>query len=151
MLFCTAVPPRMYEKAAMGGLLAVECENCRKNGKERHDISLLGSLAHHYFLCPMLDNCVVDHLSLLGSRRNAEAAHAEVIDTKELGVDRSREKLNQAMMEAGQELGHMAEHIGEIEKKMLREIELYIHFAPERPPLDELMRIPVRLRWPEDP
>jgi len=49
MLYCTQVPKEMYERASMGKLLAQECTDCKKAGKQRHDISLLGSLAHRFF------------------------------------------------------------------------------------------------------
>src|SRR5690242_8799201 len=49
MLYCTHIPRRLYKRASLGQLLAIECDTCRKAGAQRHDISLLGALAHQYF------------------------------------------------------------------------------------------------------
>ena len=144
MLYCTQIPTKMYEKASMGDLLARDCESCKKAGKQRHDISLLGALAHRYFLCHVLDGCAFDHLQLVARRRNLEAAHSESQSINPRTASESREHLAKSLKEIGYDLGHMADHIGAIEKKMIEESELYIKCYPAVPPRDELMRIPVR-------
>lgn len=153
MLYCTQFPPRMYEKAAMGQLLAQECENCRKAGRQRHDLSLLGSLAHRFFLCHILDNCAVDHLQLVARRRNLEAAHSDSQSIHPRGARESREQLAGALSEIGQELGHMADHIGLIESKMIAETALCVRTYPRWPAWDDLSRIPVRDldQYPQEP
>lgn len=144
MLYCTQVPARMYERASMGQLLARECDHCKKAGREKHDISLLGSLAHRFFLCHMLDNCAIDHLQLVARRRNQEAAHSDSQSIHPRSASESREHLTRSLSEIGQELGHMADHIGEIEAKVIAETELFICSYPRPSPWGELSRIPVR-------
>jgi hypothetical protein len=144
MLYCTQIPKDMYERATMGQLLARECEGCKKAGKQRHDISLLGSLAHRFFLCYMLDTCAIDHLQIVARRRNLEAAHSESQFIHPRTAEESRKHLASSIAEIGYELGHMADHIGTIEKKMIEETELFIRSYPNVSPLSELERIPVR-------
>jgi hypothetical protein len=124
MLYCTQVPLKMYEKASMGQLLARPCERCKKAGKKGHDISLLGALAHRFFLCHMLDGCALDHLQLVARRRNLEAAHSDSQSIHPRTAAESRSNLANSLREIGHELGHMAEHIGEIEEKMIAEATL---------------------------
>lgn len=152
MLYCTQVPARLYERASMGQLLALECENCKKAGKERHDISLLGSLAHRFFLCHILDNCAIDHLQLVARRRNQEAAHSDSQSIHPRTAADSRKHLAASLSAIGQELGHMANHIGEIEAKVIAETELFIKSYPRPSPWDALSRIPVRDldQYPQD-
>lgn len=144
MLYCTQVPTTLYKKASMGQLLARECDDCRKAGRDRHDISLLGSLAHRFFLCHMLDNCAIDHLQLVARRRNQEVAHSDSQSIHPRTAAESRKNLAETLSEIGQELGHMADHIGEIEAKVIAETELFIRSYPSISPRSELSRIPVR-------
>ncbi len=144
MLYCTQIPENLYKLAPMGKLLAQECQDCRKNGREKHDISHLGSLAHRFFLCHVLDGCVVDHLQIVARRRNLEAAHSESQSIHPRTADESRKHLTKSIKEIGYELGHMADHIGTIEQKMIEETKLFIRSYPNNPPHQELARIPVR-------
>lgn len=144
MLYCTQFPARMYEKAPMGQLLARECQSCKRAGKEGHDISLLGALAHRFYLCHMLDGCAFDHLQMVARRRNLEAAHSESQSLHPRTASESRSHLARSLNEIGYELGHMADHIGKIEEKMIVETELFIRSYPAVPIVDELARIPVR-------
>lgn len=144
MLYCTQVPTKLYEKASMGQLLARPCEACKKAGRKGHDISLLGALAHRFFLCPMLDDCAFDHLQLVAQRRNLEAAHSESQSIHPRTAAESRRHLAKSLHEIGHELGHMADHIGKIEEKIIAETNLYISSFPAAPAMDKLSRIPVR-------
>lgn len=144
MLYCTQVPKEMYERASMGKLLAQECVDCKDNGRPRHDISLLGSLAHRFFLCHMLDGCAIDHLQLFARRRNLEAAHSESQSIHPRTAVESRMHLDKSIREIGGELGHLADHLGEIEENMIREMEVFIENYPGVPSHEELMKIPVR-------
>ncbi len=146
MLYCTQVPRRLYKSASLGQLLAVDCEACRKQGKDRHDISLLGGLAHQYFLCHEIDHCVVDHLLLFGNRRNRESAHAESVLLDPQGVAESRRRLSTVMRETGDQLGHMTDHVGRIESRMIQEIDLIAQYYPEQPSPQAFMMIPARPR-----
>jgi hypothetical protein len=144
MLYCTWIPKEMYERASMGQLLAQGCDDCKKAGKQGHDIALLGSLAHRFFLCRMIDSCAVDHLQMVARRRNLEAAHSESQSIHPRTPKESRRHLGRSVTEIGSELGHMADHIGEIEEKMMAETELYIRSYPNISPYNELAQIPVR-------
>lgn len=143
MLYCTKFERELYEKAPMGKLLARECEVCKKEAV-RHDISLLGSLAHRFFLCQSIDGCAVDHLQLIARRRNQEAAHSESQSIHPRSPEETRRHLARTMDEVGFELGHMADHIGSIEEKMIAEIDLFIFSFPEYPHWEGLAAIPVR-------
>lgn len=144
MLHCTKFERELYEKAPMGKLLARECEACKKGGAVGHDISLLGSLAHRFFLCQSIDGCAVNHLQLVARRRNQEAAHSESQSVHPRSPEETRMHLARTMDEVGFELGHMADHIGSIEEKMIAEIDLFIFSFPEYPHWTGLAAIPVR-------
>ncbi len=144
MLYCTQIPEKLYVSVSMGKLLAQECEGCKKNRRERHDISLLGSLAHRFFLCNMLDGCVIDHLQIVARRRNLEAAHSESQAIHPRTTTESKSHLALSIKEIGDELGHMADHIGTIEEKMIEETGLFIRSFPKASSHIELMKIPVR-------
>lgn len=146
MLYCTQVPSTMYEDASLGRLLATDCKDCRKAGKAGHDISLLGALAHQYCLCHTLEHCMADHLSFVGKRRNEQAAHAESIVLDPKGASQSRERLRVTFDEICQEFGHMAEHIGQIETRMIEEISLINLYYPKMPPMQSYGVIHARPR-----
>lgn len=144
MLFCTAIPRRLYKRASLGTLLAQDCDRCRKSGKPLHDISLLGALAHQYFMCHVVDHCVLSYLPKFGQRRNVAAAHS---DTQLLNIrdaKQSRADLAAAFDNIGNEFGHMLDHIGEIEHKTIAEIDLWIQSLPGAPTPRDLMKIPAR-------
>lgn len=144
MLYCTQTPERMYKSASMGKLLARECEDCKKNGRTRHDISLLGSLAHRFFLCRMLDGCAIDHLQIIARRRNLEAAHSESQSIHPRTTHESKNHLARSIKEIAHELGHMADHIGTIEDRMITETMLFIQSYPKSPLHLESAKIPMR-------
>lgn len=148
MLYCTQIPRDMYEDASLGRLLAVDCQECRNAHKPRHDISLLGALAHQYFLCHTLEHCMADHLSFVGKRRNEQAAHAQSIVLDPKGVSHSRERLRVTFDEVCHEFGHMVEHIGQIETRMIAEISLINRHYPLHPPVQSYGRIRARPRMP---
>lgn len=144
MLYATQIPPELYKRATMGQLLARDCQACKKTGSARHDISLLGALAHRFFLCPILDKCAIDHLGMVARRRNLEAAHSDSQMLNPRTAKESKADLARALEVLGNDLGHMADHISEIELKMVKETDLFIKYYPKRPPLEELFRIPIR-------
>jgi len=139
MLFCTQIPRRLYKRASLGQLLSIDCHSCRKSGRDRHEISLLGALAHQYFLCDSLDSCVFVHLQIVGRRRNLESAHSDSQTLHVRDATQSRTQLAGVLKAVGEELGHMADHIGQIEKRMISEIEAYLMHYPREPTVDELM------------
>ncbi|GAA3923722.1 hypothetical protein GCM10022229_17090 [Luteimonas lutimaris] len=147
LLYCTSFPNKHYKSASLQQLLAKDCEACRKSGGEGHDVSLLGALAHRYFLCLKFDHCAFEHLKLVARRRNAEAAHANSPVLNPRDSSQSRADLKKSLLEIGHELGHMADHISEVEEKMFNETKLFIGHYPNRPPHDELAKVPIRPLW----
>lgn len=149
LLYCTNIPRRLYAKASLGGLLMVDCDRCRKASRKdpshpTHAISLLGALAHRYFLCHTLETCVYDHLAMVGRTRNVQAAHSDALDLNIRDADASRADLAETLRAWGHELGHMADHLGAIELRMLGELELRLASQPGVPTAQQLMNAWVR-------
>jgi len=92
----------------------------------------------------MLDDCAIDHLQLFARRRNLEAAHSESQSIHPRTSVESKKHLDNSIREIGSELGHLANHLGEIEGKMIYEMELFVDSFPDAPAYEALMRIPVR-------
>lgn len=143
MLFCTNIPERLYQKASLGTLLAQRCWACWKAKKPPHEISLLGSLACRYGQCRMLDDCAFDHLQLVARRRNIEAAHSESQAINPRTPEKSRAHMRSTLENVGNEFGHLADHLGEVEEKMAEETLLAITSWPYPPPISALSRIPM--------
>jgi hypothetical protein len=143
LLYCTQIGnKKYYMNASLGTLLSTECQGCRNSGKERHKISLLGSLAHRYHLCLPFERCLFEHLKIVGRRRNLEAAHSEMQLLRIRTAANSREQLAADSMEAGNELVHMLEHIGDLETRMMRELTAIISrngaTKPPRKPMEPM-------------
>ena len=149
LLHCTTVPRRLYVRASLGQLLALDCDACRKAGQPTHDVSLLGALAHRYFECQALEHCMLDHLKIVNERRKMDAAHSSAPTINPRDAASSRADLRTFLDDAGLGLGHMADHIGTYEQKLLAELNLVIFNWPNPPPTDALSRIPVRIRQKE--
>lgn len=144
MLFCTSIPRRLYKRASLGQLLAVDCDACRKAEQPTHDISLLGALAHRYYLCFELEGCVIDHLQLVARRRNVEAAHSDTLAIHPRTAIESRQDLSSALDDIVGLFAHMLEHIAKIEHRMMAENRLFLSCWGRMPSLDEFMQIPAR-------
>lgn len=59
-----------------------------------------------------------DHLALVGTARNLQAAHSDAIDLDVRDEAASRAELATSLKEIAYGLGHMAQHIGDIELRM---------------------------------
>jgi anti-sigma28 factor (negative regulator of flagellin synthesis) len=92
----------------------------------------------------MLDGCAVDHLQLIARRRNQEAAHSDSQSIQPRTAAETRKHLAESISSIGNELVHMAGHIGDVETKMIKEMKLFIRSYPKPPPRGELSKIPVR-------
>ena len=123
LLYCTQIPRKYYEDAALGALLASDCKSCRKAGKPSHKNSMLGSLAHRYGLCLAFDHCLIEHLKLVNRRRNLEAAHSDTQALNIRSAEESRLQLERDSLEVGNEFVHMLKHIGDLEIMMSNEIK----------------------------
>lgn len=136
MLHCTSFPAKIYRRAAMGQLLDQDCFACRKANAPTHRFSLLGSLAHHFFLCHEIDGCALDHLIIANQRRNLDVAHANApaldISTPEESKSALATKMNQIVGN----FAHLLGHIAKIEEAMIREIEIRIAHFPDMPPFE---------------
>lgn len=136
MLHCTSFPPRLYRYAAMGQLLSQDCRSCRRAKLPTHSFSLLGSLAHQFFLCAEIDQCALDHLLLGNKRRNFEAAHSNAQRLESCSVSESRTKLKASLDEIVGAFSHLLGHVSKVEMAMVREINLRMLHYPEMPPID---------------
>lgn len=145
LLHCSTIPRRLYVRATLGQLLALDCDACRKAGQPTHDISLLGALAHRYFECLPLEHCMLDHLKIVGDRRKMDAAHSSAPILNPRDAASSRAELRTVLDDVGHGLGHMADHIGTYEQKLLAELNLVILSWPNPPSIDALSRVPVRI------
>jgi hypothetical protein len=123
LLYCTQIGKRYYENASLGRLLSAECRGCKGSGAQRHNLSLLGSLAHRYGLCLPFEHCLFEHLKIVARRRNVEAAHSEAPLFTVRSASASRKQLMVESIEAGEEFVHMLQHISELENHMMRELE----------------------------
>lgn len=126
LLFCTTFPEGEYRGSALGSLLSKDCNSCRQSKKERHKLSLLGSLAHRYRLCHAYEQCLNEHVKVVNRRRDIEAAHSGVTKfahkLTRMSVPEMRKQLEEDFLEIGNEFVHMLDHISEIEDKMLAEL-----------------------------
>ena len=124
LLFCTNFREGDYEKAALGALLSKDCTACRDSHRQRHRLSLLGSLAHRYHLCNEYEQCLSEHLKTVNRRRNVGAGHSVVSDFEPGPPDEARRKLIKDGLTLGEELLHMLHHIADIEQKMTDELQV---------------------------
>lgn len=145
MLYCTSIPESDYKNRSLGQLMAADCKPCRKAGSPHH-YSLLGALACQYYQCQVFDACGFDHLALVNRRRNTDAAHASQAGMNVRTALESRADLALALTEVGNDLEHMARHIGDIERSMIREVRLLIARKPNMPSPDEFLAIPAKPR-----
>jgi len=128
LLYCTQIPKKYYEHAALGSLLASDCKECRKSGKPPHKNSMLGSLAHRYKLCLEFDQCLIEHLKIVNRRRNLEAAHSDTQALNIRSATESRAQLEHDTLKVGNEFVHMLEHISDLEIEMRKEIKSRIRY-----------------------
>jgi len=126
LLYCTQIGKRYYETTALGALLSTECRGCKNSGAKRHKLSLLGSLAHRYHLCLPFEECLFEHLKIVGRRRNIEAAHSHAQLLRTRSPADSRQQLETDSLEAGHELVHMLQHIGDLEARMIGELNTIV-------------------------
>ncbi len=122
LLFATSIWKPRLATSTLAPLLSTECLGCKGSGKKRHMVSYLGSLAHAYHLCIPFEQCLFEHLKLVGRRRNIEAAHSETQLLVDRPVPETRKKLEEDSIAAGTELVHMLEHISDLEHLMIQEL-----------------------------
>lgn len=133
LLYCTGISTKTYKDAALGALLQKPCYACKKAGKPEHKISLLGSLAHRYQLCYEVEHCLEKNLRIVKRRRDVDAAHATLSGFEPDHPDGGRKRLSSSVIEIGEELVHMLQHISNIEKCMSNELTIAILNGIEHP------------------
>lgn len=120
LLYCTKFDFKRYWKKSLGSLLVQSCSACK--GKNKHTVSLVGSLAHRYKLCGQYEQCLKKDLNYLNRLRNTQAAHATV-DQNLISstIDEALIVAEQYLNDIGRKFLHMLEHISEIEQAMIQE------------------------------
>jgi hypothetical protein len=123
LLYCTYFPQSRYKRMTLGQLLEAPCPNCkRKNGKEPHLVSLVGTLAHPYRLCLEFEHCAMDHMDIVNKLRNTQAAHSEVQGLILRTVDISRAQLQEESTEILSGFNHMLSHLAELEQSVEQDL-----------------------------
>lgn len=124
MLHCTQIPKRRFKSMALGMLLESACPSCKEtNGMEPHTVSMVGTLAHPFHLCLEFDHCAMDHMALINSQRNDEAAHSSVQMPDFRTVGESMAHLASDCQDVLGRFAHMLEHLAKIEQHMLNDLE----------------------------
>lgn len=124
LLYCTQIPESRYKQMGLGQLLESPCPYCKKkNGKEPHLVSLVGTLAHPYGLCLEFEHCAMDHMDIVNKLINSQAAHSTV---QELNVRTSAISKSQLLKESTDilnKLVHMLSHIEDLEQIMMQDLK----------------------------
>jgi hypothetical protein len=127
LLYCTDFKEDQYQNAALGALLSGRCRGCQKSSK-KHYVSLLGSLAHRFGFCRAYEDCLHDKMMITNTTRNETAAHAGVLEFHGRSLEESRKLMTEHLEAIGNELIHMLNHILDIERNIISELEIDIRF-----------------------
>lgn len=123
LLYCTQIPEVRYKRMALGGLLESPCLDCKKrSGKQPHQVSLVGTLAHPFGLCLAFEHCAMDHMDLVNRLRNSEAAHSSVQHLAVRTVQASKVQLLDDSQQLLNGFVHMLSHIEDLERQMLLDL-----------------------------
>lgn len=126
LLYCTAIPEKDYKSSALGGLLEDDCTACRRANRPLHSSSYLGCLAHRYRLCHEIDHCLHQHILETNTRRNREAAHANIASFSPSSIAATLALHNASCKTTAETLIHMLQHISHIECAMIAELRCAI-------------------------
>jgi len=123
LLFCTQVPESRYTRMALGALLESPCPTCkRKDGKQPHLVSLVGTLAHPFHLCLEFEHCAMDHMELVNKLRNSQAAHSGSQNLNIRSVAESKAQLLKDNTDVLSGFLHMLSHLEKLEDSMLDDL-----------------------------
>lgn len=123
MLYCTSHRPSAYRSVALGKLLVRSCVDCPEAGRERHLVSLLGSLAHRYGFCGVMEQCLKTDLLKLKALRDQYVSHADTWPFRVPPTPSAAEaRVRTFHADVGERLLHMFQHIAQLEKKMIAEL-----------------------------
>lgn len=126
-LFCTAVPEKIYKTESLGRLVVKRCETC-KNTTHKHNMSLIGSLAHRYKLCRLFE-CAMPAILELNNERNTYNSHAQTHEIKEITPEESGERLETDSHTLLSKLVHILDHLSALEDLMMDELKSAIRDA----------------------
>lgn len=123
LLYCTQVPEKQFTRMALGALLESPCPSCKKkNGQQPHSISMVGTLAHPFHLCLEFEHCAMDHMALVNTLRNSEAAHSDIQMLNIRTVAESKAQLAKDCDEVLSRFLHMLSHLEKLEQRMLDDL-----------------------------
>ena len=123
LLHCSAVPEKRFKGMALGGLLESPCPTCKKKiGKQPHMVSMVGTLAHPFHLCLEFEHCAMDHMALVNTLRNNEAAHSDIQMLNIRTAAESKAHLAKDCDEVLNRFLHMLSHLEDLEQRMLEDI-----------------------------
>jgi hypothetical protein len=123
LLFCTGIHEKQYKNMALGGLLESPCPSCKKaNGKKPHSVSMVGTLAHPFGLCLEFEHCAMDHMALVNTQRNTEAAHSDLQMLNIRTAAESKAHLAKDCEEVFSRLVHMLSHLEDLEQSMIEDL-----------------------------
>jgi len=123
LLYCTAIPERDFNRMALGALLESPCPSCKKaKGEQSHSISLVGTLAHPFHLCLEFEHCALDHMALVNSLRNSQAAHSDMQMLKVRTVEASKNQLREECDDILSKFVHLLSHLESLEQRMLEDL-----------------------------
>lgn len=125
LLYCTQVPERQFKRMALGALLESQCPSCKKkNGHQPHSVSMVGTLAHPFNLCLEFEHCAMDHMALVNTLRNTEAAHSDMQMLDIRSPAESKAQLVRDCEDVLSRFSHMLSHLENLEQCMLKDLAL---------------------------
>lgn len=123
LLYCTQIPEKRFSRMALGALLKSPCPSCKKeNGRKPHSVSMVGTLAHPFHLCLEFEHCAMDHMALVNTKRNSEAAHSDIQMLNVRTVAESKAQLARDCDEILSGFIHMLSHLESLELRMLDDL-----------------------------
>jgi dsDNA-specific endonuclease/ATPase MutS2 len=88
-------------------------------------------LAHRYRLCLFYEGCLSENVRIANRRRDLEAAHSGITEFNPTTASKARDQLRIDTNKILTDLVHMLEHLGDIEEKMLLELQMMITDATD--------------------
>ncbi len=83
---------------------------------------MVGTLAHPFHLCLEFEHCAMDHMALVNTQRNTEAAHSDIQMLDIRTVAESKAHLAKDCDEVLSRFSHMLSHLENLEKSMLDDL-----------------------------
>lgn len=125
LLHCTQVPEKQFKRMALGELLESSCPSCKKmNGNKPHSVSMVGTLAHPFHLCLEFEHCAMDHMALVNTLRNTQAAHSDIQMLEIRTVAESKAQLANDCEVVLSRFVHMLSHLENLEQCILNDLTL---------------------------